>query len=78
MKDTQWEYLGDGIECNGYHIGADRVRDESLDTWLEHLKEKTWFTETNKASFLKAWAQMEERLAHEETLNTETTGTKSH
>lgn len=40
---------------NMYPIYTPQVRAEGLDSWLDHMREKTWFNRSEEENFSKAY-----------------------
>lgn len=45
-----------------YPIYTNRIETESVESWLEHMREKTWFDAEEDVNFQKAYKRAEEIL----------------
>lgn len=45
-----------------YPIYTNWIKTESVETWLDHMREKTWFDAEEDANFQKAYKRAEELL----------------
>lgn len=45
-----------------YPIYTDQVKNENVVSWLEHMREKTWFDSEEDINFEKAYKRAEEIL----------------
>lgn len=45
-----------------YPIYTNRIKTESVESWLDHMREKTWFDNEEDANFQKAYKRAEEIL----------------
>ena len=45
-----------------YPIYTYRVENESVESWLDHMREKSWFDEVEDENFQKAYKRAEEIL----------------
>lgn len=59
-EEEKWTASSSSIDNvgNKYFVERDAAIRDGLEDWLEHLREKNWFTKRSESSFVAAWNHM--------------------